>query len=247
MYRLHDHRKACLSAGVILPPGLAALAKPDIFVNTPMSPPSDNMVPPTVHCPQCGYDLRALPERRCPECGFHYDKEGIVGLNVAWGIELLNDLRFAAAVQAVGSGITIVYDIFQSGRVAGIPCVDVCIAPLLIVLLMMLCFVDSIGLADMRRRMTGAAGRVAWIFVALFLIGLAAAFESDVPFVWMLFPIPGLLLGGLALRKARSGHELDRDEDPRIHRRLNPWIYCNLALVIVSALTALTAGVMAVF
>ncbi len=26
-----------------------------------------------LHCPQCGYDLRGIPEERCPECGFGFD------------------------------------------------------------------------------------------------------------------------------------------------------------------------------
>ena len=211
-----------------------------------MSPASNNVAPPSVHCPQCGYDLRALPDHRCPECGFHYDKEGIVGLNAAWCIEVLDDLRFAAAVQAVGSGIATVYGIFRSGRVGSIPCVDACIAPVVALLLFVLISVDSMGLADMRRRMMQAAGRVAWILVALFLIGLAAVYEADVPFIWMLFPIPGLVLGGLALQKARAGHDLNRDDNPQIRGRLRPWIVCNVGLVAVSAMTVLVAGVMAV-
>jgi hypothetical protein len=158
---------------------------------------------------------------------------------------VLDDLRFAAAVQTVGSGITLVYGLFQTGRVGGIPCVDACITPVLILLLLLLFFVDSIGLADLRRRMKEAAGRVAWAFVALFLVGLAAMYEADVPFVWMFFPIPGLILGGLALQKARTGRELNRDEDPLIRRRLTPWIYGNVALVAISAMTALLAGIKA--
>ena len=30
-----------------------------------------------VLCPQCGYDLRGIPERRCPECGYGYDRAAI--------------------------------------------------------------------------------------------------------------------------------------------------------------------------
>jgi hypothetical protein len=30
-----------------------------------------------LYCPQCGYNLRAIPENRCPECGFGYNREGI--------------------------------------------------------------------------------------------------------------------------------------------------------------------------
>jgi hypothetical protein len=227
-----------------LPIRLSAIAESDILATTRMSPESDNPVSPSVCCPQCGYDLRALPEYRCPECGFHYDNEGILGLNVAWCIEVLDDLRFAAAVQAVGSGLVIVYDILRFRRGGGIPCVDLCIAPILIVFLLALWSVNSIGLADFGRRAIDAAGRVAWVLVALFLLGLALEYEPTVPLVWTFFPIPGIALGGLALRNARAGHDLNRDSDPRIYRRLKPWIYCNRLLVIVSLLTALAAGVM---
>lgn len=37
-----------------------------------------SMVP--LVCPQCGYDLRGIPEFRCPECGFAYDRAAIEGL-----------------------------------------------------------------------------------------------------------------------------------------------------------------------
>jgi hypothetical protein len=33
-----------------------------------------------VSCPQCGYTLCGIPERRCPECGFGYDHAGIRNL-----------------------------------------------------------------------------------------------------------------------------------------------------------------------
>jgi hypothetical protein len=32
---------------------------------------------PDIHCPNCGYDLRLIPENRCPECGFGYDHAAI--------------------------------------------------------------------------------------------------------------------------------------------------------------------------
>ncbi|MCP4251012.1 MAG: hypothetical protein GY778_28575 [bacterium] len=32
---------------------------------------------PNLLCPQCGYNLRGIPEDRCPECGFGYDRAAI--------------------------------------------------------------------------------------------------------------------------------------------------------------------------
>lgn len=40
------------------------------------------MIDEDVYCPQCGYNLRAIPENRCPECGFGYNREGIESLCV---------------------------------------------------------------------------------------------------------------------------------------------------------------------
>ncbi|MHC4066086.1 MAG: hypothetical protein ACYSUI_16535 [Planctomycetota bacterium] len=31
-------------------------------------------------CPQCGYDLRGIPEERCPECGYGFDRAAIRSL-----------------------------------------------------------------------------------------------------------------------------------------------------------------------
>ena len=40
------------------------------------------MIDGDLYCPQCGYNLRAIPENRCPECGFGYNREGIESLCV---------------------------------------------------------------------------------------------------------------------------------------------------------------------
>lgn len=51
-----------------------------------MSDKQPSVVPPAeqqVCCPQCGYDLRAIPEGRCPECGFGYDHRSVLRMNLA--------------------------------------------------------------------------------------------------------------------------------------------------------------------
>lgn len=41
--------------------------------------------PPSLQCPNCGYDLRGQVTERCPECGFYYDPPGVRSLaSAAW-------------------------------------------------------------------------------------------------------------------------------------------------------------------
>lgn len=82
---------------------------------------------------------------------------------MAWAIEVLDDLRFAALVQAVASGSIIVYHQLWLRRAPGIPCVDFCIAPLLVPLLlaMLIWSVYSVTLAEMWSRLADATCRVA--------------------------------------------------------------------------------------
>ena len=50
------------------------------YVTSPVSEPEKPFSMKELHCPRCGYDLRAIPEYRCPECGFAYDRAAIVDL-----------------------------------------------------------------------------------------------------------------------------------------------------------------------
>ncbi|MCC7292554.1 MAG: hypothetical protein IT449_10890 [Phycisphaerales bacterium] len=58
-----------------------------------MHPPKRRMIPLDIelHCPQCGYDLRGIPEERCPECGFGFD------------VPALRDLAHRAALMVMGA------------------------------------------------------------------------------------------------------------------------------------------------
>lgn len=37
-----------------------------------------------IHCPECGYDLRGIPERQCPECGFGFERAAIEAWAQIW-------------------------------------------------------------------------------------------------------------------------------------------------------------------
>jgi hypothetical protein len=55
-----------------------------------------------VYCPNCGYNLRAILQRRCPECGFGYDHAGIRDVSDNIGCDTLAAVRRAtfAAIYA---------------------------------------------------------------------------------------------------------------------------------------------------
>ncbi len=58
----------------------------------------------TTKCPECGYDLRGIPEDRCPECGFGFQRAAIRSLI---GIEVAEELfayRRAVLLGAFATG-----------------------------------------------------------------------------------------------------------------------------------------------
>ena len=59
------------------------------------------------YCPQCGYNLRAIPENRCPECGFGYNRAGIESLSKYRGaasFEASREIIVFSAVSALFAG-----------------------------------------------------------------------------------------------------------------------------------------------
>ncbi len=58
------------------------------------------MIDEDLYCPQCGYNLRGIPEDRCPECGFGYDRGAVRSESIS---EAFN--RYAASRNAIGYAI----------------------------------------------------------------------------------------------------------------------------------------------
>lgn len=61
-----------------------------------------------VYCPNCGYDLRGIPEQRCPECGFGYDHAGIKTLAGQRACDMLAAYRHAVFGSAFAAAIALV-------------------------------------------------------------------------------------------------------------------------------------------
>ena len=55
---------------------------------------------PWLRCPQCGYDLRGLPENRCPECGNFFDPNKLRGQHQ-------KSVRTKIAVQSISVAIVL--------------------------------------------------------------------------------------------------------------------------------------------
>ena len=55
-------------------PGIDATLRAVLWYDTHMATDEE------VFCPQCGYNLFGIPERRCPECGFGFDREAVQSL-----------------------------------------------------------------------------------------------------------------------------------------------------------------------
>jgi hypothetical protein len=61
-----------------------------------------------VYCPNCGYDLRDIPEQRCPECGFGYDHAGIKAVAGQRACDVLAAYRRAVFGSAFAAAIALV-------------------------------------------------------------------------------------------------------------------------------------------
>ncbi len=58
------------------------------------------MIDEDLYCPQCGYNLRGIPEDRCPECSFGYDRGAVRSESIS---EAFN--RYAASRNTIGYAI----------------------------------------------------------------------------------------------------------------------------------------------
>ncbi len=153
-----------------------------------------------MHCPQCGYDLRAIPEERCPECGFRYDREGILAMNRDWCALRISELKYAAAFQLVGSlTILLVGVLGVSGTLF------LMVGILYVFFLFILAafwLLKAVSGSDMLVR-----PRDCWLWgLAGFalVIGMMSAGASQGDVIWALLILPGIMFGCIALHNCQQ-------------------------------------------
>ncbi len=191
--------------------------------------------PVEICCPQCGYDLRTLPERRCPECGFHYDQEGIRSLNRGWCAECLQELRCAAALQAIAYGALLPFYLCEM-RISLVIWTVLTMTMLLPVGLAIWFFGAMAPgmIADGLYRL--ARGLSVWLIGLLMALLAALVFDLGGVLFRILLPATGLVIGLLAWRNYHQGRKLNRQIGlaPAVVHTLRQWSRANLILLGVS-------------
>ena len=94
---------------------------------------SDDTEAPDLLCPQCGYDLRGIPEQRCPECGFGFDHAAIRVLT-AWENWERDSAYRRTIVWAALAVALLVGPVLRGSSLSGLPRLVMIVAPLLAVL-----------------------------------------------------------------------------------------------------------------
>jgi len=82
----------------------------DPLIDPDVAPAEEELTPVEIgYCRQCGYDMRGLGVDVCPECGTRFDAELTRELNRRWCLELVQGMRVAHLVTAVGCGIALLH------------------------------------------------------------------------------------------------------------------------------------------
>jgi hypothetical protein len=61
------------------------------------------MIDEDLFCPQCGYNLRGLPEERCPECGTRFEPVGVRSLSRSEAVDSYQTSRRVLIFSVVAS------------------------------------------------------------------------------------------------------------------------------------------------
>ncbi|MCG3132083.1 MAG: hypothetical protein FLDDKLPJ_02893 [Phycisphaerae bacterium] len=72
-----------------------------------------------LRCPQCGYDLRGIPQERCPECGFGFDVAALRDVVLRAGLMLIDAYQTAARRGAWVIGLSLAVIVLCGGNGPG--------------------------------------------------------------------------------------------------------------------------------
>ncbi|HUU84538.1 MAG TPA: hypothetical protein VM243_13650 [Phycisphaerae bacterium] len=93
---------------------------------------SDDTEASDLLCPQCGYDLRGIPEQRCPECGFGFDHAALRALTSQDNWERDSAYRRTILWAALSVAL-LVSPVLRGTSLSGLPRLVMIVAPLLAV------------------------------------------------------------------------------------------------------------------
>ncbi len=202
--------------------------------------PPYRMNPSEIYCPECGYDLRGIPEGMCPECGFRYDRQAIRSFNRHWALNRLVELQYSVGLQAVGLVALAVLAAFTH-----IP------YPLYVLLVVITVRLVMKGVAwtfDTEKPggvvdgLVDAARSLGfWLTVLLGILILLVIIDQQNSIPRCLVPLPGLVFGLIAWTRFRAAEGLHRDSKlvPALARQVRRWHWANIAMVGLSGLTSL--------
>src|SRR5438477_5488650 len=158
-------------------------------------------MPAEVFCPECGYDLRGIPEGCCPECGFRYERQAILCLNESWYASCIAQLHYAVALQIGLLATIVVLRLAPASICVGAAAFAALLAVAVMRLVGWWLDVAPVGaIADFAVEMIRATAP--WLVGAVAFTALVAVFERGGGYFWTLaLPLTAILFGLLTWRR----------------------------------------------
>lgn len=194
--------------------------------------------PVDIYCPDCGYDLRGIPEGACPECGFRYDRQAVRSLNRHWALNRLGELQYAAGVQAAVFAMVLPWLVLSPrGTLLGV-------CWFAIFYLLTRSWNSTGELADASYQVTHSVAFWATFVAVLVVLTIASVRRGD--FAWPIVFLPGIISGVVAWQRYRAARGLNRDSKlaPAVAGQLRRWSRANAVMTAVS-LCALVGAMLA--
>lgn len=191
--------------------------------------------PPDVFCPECGYDLRGIPEGVCPECGFHYQRKALKRLVSQAGLKHVVSLQSAAALQVITclGGVALSFVRTEA-------CVLMFVIGLVAALawLTLIRWVLDTGPSDtLSDDVSDMATSLRYGLIGLLLLLITIVLlDRERRFPWFVLVPVGAASGLETWRRAArdSGLEYNCEIRPRVAMLKRRWIRINAVMVVIS-------------